>query len=57
MTVNQDVASAAEGVDGIVANDGGNAYKISDFSWLEIGDGNGSTQLRIGFDTYQCESP
>jgi len=57
MTVNQDVANGAEGVDGIVANDGGNAYRISDFSWLEIGDGHGSTQLRIEFDTYQCDSP
>ena len=55
MTVGQDVVNGAKGVDGIVANDGGNAYRISNFSWLEIGDGYGSTQLRIEFDAYQCD--
>lgn len=50
-----DVRAGAEGVDSIVANDGGNAYQISDFSWLPVGDGSGATQLRVAFDTLWCD--
>ncbi len=55
MTVQGDVRSGAEGVDGVVANDGGNAYRITNFSWLPVGDGSGATQLRLEFETLSCD--
>jgi len=55
MTVQSDVEAGAEGVDGMVANDGGNAYRISNFSWLPVADGSGATQLVIEFETLSCE--
>lgn len=55
MTVQGDVRSGAEGVDGIVADDGGNAYRIANFSWLPVGDGSGATQLRVEFESLSCD--
>lgn len=55
MTVQGDVRAGAEGIDGIVANDGGNSYRITNFSWLPVGDGSGATQLRVVFDTMLCD--
>ena len=55
LTVYGDVNAGAEGVDSMVANDGGNAYRITDFSWLPVADGSGATQLRIEFLTLSCD--
>lgn len=54
-TVQGDVNAGAEGVDGIVANDGGNAYQITNFSWHPVADGSGATQLRVEFETLSCD--
>ena len=54
MTVYGDVNAGAEGVDSMVTNDGGNAYRITNFSWLPVADGSGATQLRIEFSALSC---
>ncbi len=51
-TVDEDLQNGAEGVDAIVANDGGNAYRISSFEWRPRLDG---TQLQIDFQTLLCK--
>ncbi len=53
-SVQGDVNAGAEGVDGIVANEGGNAYRITNFGWLPVADGSGATQLRVEFETLSC---
>ena len=53
-TVYEDLQYGAEGVDAIVANDGGNAYRIDDFEWRNLLYAN-ATQLRIDFHTYLCD--
>ena len=50
-SVEEDLRNGAEGVDAIVANDGGNAYRISDFDWRPVRYG---TQLNIVFYTFLC---
>jgi len=55
LSVQGDVNAGAEGVDGIVSNEGGNAYRIRNFSWLPVADGSGATQLRIEFETLSCD--
>jgi|GEM_PF-4849345 len=55
LTVYGDVNAGAEGVDGIVANEGGNAYRVTNFSWHPVADGSGATQLRIEFESLSCD--
>lgn len=43
----------ALGIDEWVKADGGNAYAVSTFEWVVIGD-SGATQLIIVFDTLHC---
>ena len=52
LTVRDDLRNGAEGVDAIVNNEGGNAYQISSYVWVPMGDG--STQLQIDFRTLHC---
>jgi len=54
VTVNEDLRYGASGVDAIVSNDGGNAYRISNFDWIYLP--TGATQLQIDFDTLLCRS-
>ena len=54
MTVGEDLRNGAEGVDAIVGNDGGNAYRVSHFEWANLGY---ATQLQIEFDTLLCKGP
>jgi hypothetical protein len=54
VTVYGDLNNGAEGVDGIVQNDGGNAYRIDSYAWVPYGY-DGSTQLQIVFDTMLCK--
>jgi len=49
LTVYDELRSGAKGVDTIVANDGGNAYRISSYAWVPAGEG--ATQLQVDFDT------
>ena len=51
-SVDEDLQYGADGVDAIVANDGGNAYRINDFEWRHIPFG---TQLHINFHTFLCD--
>lgn len=55
LTVQGDVRAGAEGVDGIVTNHGGNAYRIRSFGWLQVGDGSGATQLGVEFESLLCD--
>jgi hypothetical protein len=52
LTVDGDLRNGAEGVDVIVANDGGNAYRISNYAWVPVA--GGATQLQIDFHTLLC---
>ena len=52
LTVSDEVRNGAKGVDAIVANDGGNAYRISGYAWIPAG--GGATQLQVDFDTLIC---
>ena len=53
LTVSDEVRKGAKGVDAIVANDGGNAYRISSFEWRRDIWSDG-TQLHINFYTLLC---
>lgn len=53
LTVHYEVLSGAKGVDLIIANDGGNAYRISSYAWVPAGEG--ATQLQIDFDSLLCD--
>ena len=53
-TVDEDLRNGAEGVDAIVANDGGNAYRISSYEWRPDIWSDG-TQLHIYFYTLLCD--
>jgi hypothetical protein len=55
LTVKNDLKNGAKGIDEWVKIDGGNAYVLISYKWVEIGDGSGSTQLHIEFDTMLCE--
>jgi hypothetical protein len=51
-TVGQDLGNAANGVDGWVKSDGGNAYSLNNYRWLDLID---KTQLVVYFDTLSCK--
>ena len=53
-TVNNDMKNGARGIDEWVQADGGNAYILNSFEWVNVGD-DGATQLLIYFDTLLCE--
>ena len=53
-TTNEDLKNGARGIDEWVKLDGGNAYVLKNFEWTTV-DQNGSTQLRVEFDTMLCE--
>ena len=53
LTVYEEVRNGGKGVDTIIANDGGNAYRISSYAWVPAGDG--ATQLQVDFDTLLCD--
>lgn len=55
LTVNEDLRNGAEGVDAIVANDGGNAYRVANHARIPAG--GGATQLVAKFDTLLCKLP
>ncbi len=51
-TVDEDLDSAAQGVDQWVTLDGGNAYSLNNFEWVDLID---RTQLVVYFDTMSCK--
>jgi hypothetical protein len=52
LTVYDEVRNGGKGVDTIVADDGGNAYRISGYAWVPAGEG--ATQLQVDFETWIC---
>ena len=52
-TLSGDVKGGALGIDEWVRADGGNAYALSSFEWIAVGD-QGGTQLVVYFDTLRC---
>ncbi len=51
-TVDDDLDNAAQGVDEWVISDGGNAYSLNNFEWVDLID---KTQLNVYFDTMICK--
>ena len=51
LTVDGDLNNAAQGVDEWVISDGGNAYSLNNFEWVDLID---KTQLVVYFDTMSC---
>ena len=54
LTVKYDLTNGARGIDEWVELDGGNAYKLVNYQWVQVDD-YGSTQLQIEFDTMNCD--
>ena len=54
ITLYGDVHNGAVGVDEWVQADGGNAYTLNNYEWIDVGD-EGATQLIVYFDTMLCE--
>ena len=54
VSVGEDVRNGAEGVDQIVKNYGGNAYRITEFGWATVRD-DGTTQLGLKFTSLLCD--
>ncbi|MHC0445657.1 hypothetical protein ACWA1F_09600 [Flavobacterium sp. 3-218] len=53
MTPKNDLANAAKGIDEWVKIDGGNAYILRNFNWVNID--QDTSQLHVDFDTLLCE--
>ena len=53
LAVYVEVQDGGKGVDTIIANDGGNAYRISSYAWVPAREG--ATQLQVDFDTLLCD--
>ena len=51
MTVGGDLDNAAQGVDDWVISDGGNAYSLNNYEWVDL---INKTQLVVYFDTMKC---
>jgi hypothetical protein len=51
-TVYIDMQNGAQDVDGIVINEGGNSYRMTNFQWVDV---NSSTQLVLEFTSMLCE--
>jgi hypothetical protein len=56
LTVSDDLRNGALGIDEWVKADGGNAYAVSNFEWISVGD-QGATQLILYFNTMRCGDP
>ena len=54
ITVKNDLKNGARGIDEWVEIDGGNAYIITNYKWVNVSD-DGATQLELEFDTMLCE--
>ena len=54
LTVKNDLKNGAKGIDEWVKMDGGNAYVLVNYKWVNVGD-DGATQLHVDFDTMLCE--
>jgi len=54
MSTKDDLRNGAKGIDEWVKLDGGNAYVLTNYKWVSVGN-NGATQLYIEFDTVLCE--
>lgn len=54
MSTKDDLRNGAKGIDEWVKLDGGNAYVLTNYKWVSVGN-NGATQLYIEFDTLLCE--
>jgi hypothetical protein len=48
-----DLRNGAKGIDEWVTLDGGNAYVLRNYKWVNVGDE--TTQLHLEFDTLLCE--
>jgi len=53
LTAKDDLKNGAKGIDEWVTIDGGNAYVLRNFKWVNVTDE--TTQLNIEFDTLLCE--
>lgn len=53
MTPKNDLTNAAKGIDEWVKIDGGNAYVLRNFNWVNID--QDTSQLHVDFDTLLCE--
>jgi hypothetical protein len=53
-TTKVDLKNGAQGIDEWVKLDKGNAYVLTNYKWVTVGN-NGTTQLYIEFDTLLCE--
>lgn len=53
LTVKDDLRNGAIGIDDWVRLDGGNAYSLVNYEWIQVDEG-GSTQLTLEFDTILC---
>ena len=53
-SLNDDLRNGAKGIDEWVQVDGGNAYVLVNYKWVNVGD-EGGTQLHIDFDTMLCQ--
>jgi len=49
-----DLIYGAKGIDEWVKLDGGNAYVLTNYKWVTVGN-QGATQLYLEFDTLKCE--
>lgn len=54
LTTKNDLKNAAKGIDEWVKLDGGNAYVLTNYKWVTVGN-NSSTQLHVEFHTILCE--
>lgn len=53
MFAKDDLRGAAKGIDEWVTLDGGNAYVLRNYKWVNVGEE--ATQLHVEFDTLLCE--
>jgi len=53
MFAKDDLRNAARGIDEWVTLDGGNAYILKNYKWVNVGEE--ATQLHVEFDSLLCE--
>jgi hypothetical protein len=53
-TTKNDLQNGAKGIDEWVQLDGGNAYVLTNYKWVTVGNGD-ATQLYVEFDTLKCD--
>lgn len=54
LTPKNDLRGAAKGIDEWVQLDGGNAYVLTNFKWVSVGN-DYDTELHVEFDTMLCK--